>query len=206
MQHQAVFTTVAGPVYSWFCWFNLRACGLTLTESNAHFGYRTTLTGLYTQPSLLSSTTTSRLPIWSAQSSRIPTLCRKSVTNFQSSRKKQWICPICQKKESVSLQNYKQGQSEMLNHLNRNTSYSFLILALDRGQRSVPCLTHNLPLGRRTPGTQCIGSRVGPRAGLYAKANRKILCSCQGLSPCSSSLQSDIIMTTLPWLITTPLS
>jgi hypothetical protein len=35
----------------------------------------------------------------------------------------------------------------------------------------------------RTPGTYYTGGWVGPRAGLNAKAKRKILCLCQGLNP-----------------------
>jgi hypothetical protein len=47
----------------------------------------------------------------------------------------------------------------------------------------------------KTPGTHCTGGWVGPRAGLYAEARRKILCLCQGSNP-SCPVRSQ----TLYWL------
>jgi hypothetical protein len=48
------------------------------------------------------------------------------------------------------------------------------------GQRHAP---PRFTPGERTPGTHCIGGRVGPRAGLDAGARRKILCPYRGSNP-----------------------
>jgi hypothetical protein len=48
------------------------------------------------------------------------------------------------------------------------------------GQRHAPAA---LCPGERTPGTNCTGGWVGPRAGLNTEVRRKILCPCRGSNP-----------------------
>jgi hypothetical protein len=66
------------------------------------------------------------------------------------------------------------------------SSYSFTTSALDGVEWSASRPGRALPPpppGERTPGTQCTGGWVGPRAGLDTEARGKTLCPCPGSNP-----------------------
>jgi hypothetical protein len=65
----------------------------------------------------------------------------------------------------------------------RYSSYSFTTSALDGGEWSASRPGRAFTPGGRTPGTQCAGGWVGPRAGLDTEAIGKILCPYRGSNP-----------------------
>jgi hypothetical protein len=74
----------------------------------------------------------------------------------------------------------------------RYSSYSFLTLALDKGEWSASCPGHALLPGKGPLVPHWIGGWVGLRAGVDTKAKGKILCLCLRLNPghpvCSQTL------------------
>jgi hypothetical protein len=65
----------------------------------------------------------------------------------------------------------------------RCSSYSFTTSALDGGESSASRPGRDFTPGERTPGTQCTGGWVGPRAGLDTEVIGKILCPRRGSNP-----------------------
>jgi hypothetical protein len=70
------------------------------------------------------------------------------------------------------------------------SSYSFSTSALDGGEWSASRPGRAFTPGERTPGTNCTGGWVGPRAGLDTEVRGKILYKCRGSNPDRPVVQS----------------
>jgi hypothetical protein len=94
------------------------------------------------------------------------------------------LIPLCQ-----CLNTVQKGKSvplhamEELGGERRYSSYSFSTSALDGVEWSASRPGSAFTPGERTPGTQCTGGWVGPRAGLDTEARGKTLCPRRGSNP-----------------------
>jgi hypothetical protein len=80
---------------------------------------------------------------------------------------------------------------------------SFPTSALDGGEWSASRPGRAFTPEERTPGTQCTGGWVGPRAGLDTEARGKILCPCRWSNPDLTVVQP-VVRHYTAWAIPAP--